>query len=562
MLSSIFAIFLFFLVIVTALPSSLRPNGRSQLKWGTCDDILEVIAPPNGTSRGELGSGLECATLRVPMDYTNPDSPPLHIDLVKSKAASGWSRGSILTNPGGPGGSGVEAVIFGGAQYQGVLEGQFDFIGFDVRGTGRTLTFDCQVLDESMQGLIPIAGNNMTRTLLDGGWARAEEYAAACRKAKNDTGSFLSTVFVARDMLEISRALGDDKVNYYGISYGTHLGQTFASLFPDNVGRFVLDSVVNSADNVLGPKYTWLDDTDELYAAFFTECLAFPSCPLLDLLSFTNTTIPFPPTYDPSSPASIATALQQYVNTNIIATLSLPGIGPAIYRSLKIKIFSALYSPNDWPDFARTLTHNITSLQTSPPNTSFPIALVPNTPWNPAQRDAFFGISCLDTPFRVNSAEELIPVAQRQGTISFFADAFLDYATWPCAAWEFEPPQRFVGPFGGKTATPILFVNNRLDPITPLASARDAASRFEGSRLLVGNGFGHNMLADPSDCTIAAVKAYFLHGTLPDDGTVCEPASRPFDPARKNRDVAAGVDSDVETGANRFIGWSNRGRGW
>ncbi|KAF4552664.1 Hypothetical protein D9617_9g024530 [Elsinoe fawcettii] len=535
-------VFLSLFAASTALPNGYDEH-HNKLRWGSCDDIISLIQPPNGTSL----AGLECATLDVPLDYTDPHSPPLTLDVIRSKAASGKSMGNILTNPGGPGGSGVENVVLLGSFYQGVLNGTFDIIGWDTRGTGRTIPFNCNQTDPLE--FVPTARDNLTATLLDDGFTKAEAYASSCATAQNITGSYVSTTFTARDMLQVGLALGDWKVNYFGISYGTYLGQTFASLFPENVGSFVLDSVVDGDDNVLGPRYTWLSTTDGVWSAFFSECLAFPSCPLLTLLSLPNSTIPIPP-YDASSTASIATALRQFVEANILATLdpSLGPAGPLAFRALKINIFGQLYSPSTWPALADAITGTINGSNT----TAFATPTPSGSKWNPAEPDALLGISCLDTPWRVTSAEDLIGVAQRQDGVSFFADAIYDYLTWRCAAWDLQPPERFEGPFGGKTATRVLFVNNRLDPITPITSAVRAQTLFEGSALLVGEGFGHSVLSDPSQCTYAALREYFVNGVLPAEGATCEPDARPFAP-----DAAAGTAS----GATKIVPRSVEGKG-
>ncbi|KAG8627274.1 hypothetical protein KVT40_004757 [Elsinoe batatas] len=120
-------------------------HSKPSLEWGSCEDMIKIVAPPNGTSL----AGLECTTLEVPLDYTDPRSLPLELDTIRSRAAGGTSRGNVLTNPGVPGASGVENVILQGGV-----------------GTGRTLTFDCQIPDDTLLELIPPAQGNMTATLL------------------------------------------------------------------------------------------------------------------------------------------------------------------------------------------------------------------------------------------------------------------------------------------------------------------------------------------------------------------------------------------------------------
>ncbi|PSK60451.1 hypothetical protein B9Z65_601 [Elsinoe australis] len=500
-----------------------------QLQWGPCGDILTEILPANTTAPPVF----DCATLPVPLDYTDEHSPLLNLSLVRVKATQEPVLGSVLTNPGGPGGSGVENIVLGYPLYQEVLGGQFNLIGWDPRGTGKTIPFLCDIPPANATEFVPEAQQNLTNTLLADGWTTAEAYAEVCYDAQRDTGSFLSTAFVARDMIEISDALCEPDVKYFGTSYGTQLGSTFAAMFPDRVGRVLLDAVVNPKDYVAGPKFTWLADTEKVYNSFFSECASFPdNCALLPLLNGTNTT---------SDPAVLGPALRAAVDAQVLAlldpALNLGSAGPQLYRTYKEALRGAMYSPSLWPTYARALADvlirgNTTALDEATPAPSR---------YNPST-DNFFGISCGDTPWRADVAEDLIPIAERQQEVSYFSDTFYDTATWRCAAWKFEAAELYEGDFVAKTKNPVLLVGGTHDPITPLMSAFNASAGFEGSVMLTNDGFGHSFLNEPSQCVYEAVRKYFITGELPAKGTVCKADRRPFDAAAggDNTTVAVG----------------------
>ncbi|KAG8627517.1 hypothetical protein KVT40_005000 [Elsinoe batatas] len=163
------------------------------------------------------------------------------------------------------------------------------------------------------------------------------------------------------------------------------------------------------------------------------------------------------------------------------------------------------------------------------------LTLLISTPFNqtgdlplgstPAAQDVdnFWGISCLDTPWRLDTPEQLLPIAKEQQNLSYFADVFADALSWRCATWRFEAAEYYTGPFVAKTATPILFVGGKRDPITPLAGAFNASAGFEESVVVTNDAYGHSFTADRSQCTYDTVNRYLVDGVLPEPGLVCKP---------------------------------------
>ncbi|KAK2765147.1 hypothetical protein FQN54_008846 [Arachnomyces sp. PD_36] len=240
-----------------AFPHAVRDQQQqrnySSLSWSKCDlpgfDYSKVEVP------------IHCANLDVPLDYTHPEDGDLSLQLIKVNATKEPVLGSILFNPGGPGGSGVEDVAQKGHIYDEILGGQYDLIGFDPRGVGQTLPFICglnwteapSAQQSHIQRRKEVVDQDIAEIFKSTGWDDAKFTAEGCYQAQQQNGSYLSTAFVARDMLEIVDALGEDgMLRFWGQSYGTYLGQTFAAMFPDRIDRMVLDSVVDAPDYAKG----------------------------------------------------------------------------------------------------------------------------------------------------------------------------------------------------------------------------------------------------------------------------------------------------------------------
>jgi pimeloyl-ACP methyl ester carboxylesterase len=205
-----------------------QPNTDS-LDWGACDD-------PNAQD-----PALQCATLKVPLDYDKPDGDTIDLALIR-QPASGNREGAVLFNPGGPGGSGFDPIAFSGSAFASVLGiDSLDLIGFDPRGVDRSGGIHC-VSDEFRDKHLYVDDTPDTpeeQTLKDEAY---NGFIEGCKQKYDDTLRLYSTENTARDMDTIREALGDDQISYLGISYGTYLGATYATMFPDRVRAMVLDS--------------------------------------------------------------------------------------------------------------------------------------------------------------------------------------------------------------------------------------------------------------------------------------------------------------------------------
>ncbi|KAM0718309.1 hypothetical protein Q7P37_006641 [Cladosporium fusiforme] len=512
-------------IVHSAAIGNRDSTNKADLHWEPC----ELDFPPS--VQETIQEPFDCATISVPLDYTDEASESLQLQLVKVNATAQPAKGRV--------------VFLARRPWRvGILRDEYDIIGFDPRGVGRTIPFSCaaesanltkrdySLIDESTD--MPMV--DAWSILQNKAWHEAKAFTERCYEAQKETGRFLSTAFVARDLLAISEAVNDDGLlRLWGRSYGTIVGQTFAAMFPDRIERLLLDSVVLARDYYDGTWHSSTRDTRNSIAHFFKECIdAGPEmCPIAN---FTGAD---------ATPKSLMEALVESLNEVKAQNLSLSASYPAssffesgeglpVLGELKFGFLSQAYRPDQYPvllgllnstfhrDFQALLELDVNDQLNANTSTA-------EIPWS-LGTNAFHGVACVDSGMRVHEVEDMYNMVQAGVTSGGgFADRF-PYQLWPCAQWKFDAAERFEGSFRGiETRNPVLFVNSPYDPITPLSGAYDAASGFPGSRLLVHEGHGHGLANHPSLCTLRAIGKYFSDGTLPSVGAKCTPAKSGWD---------------------------------
>ncbi|KII90700.1 hypothetical protein PLICRDRAFT_174079 [Plicaturopsis crispa FD-325 SS-3] len=494
------------------------------------------LPPSENITWTDCGSGHKCARLSLPLDYSREsDGPKTDIALQMLPANDTANhKGTILINPGGPGISGTQYVVTTGPEIAAMVGPEWDILGFDARGTGATTPVAQCFQSESevdtwntKASLVYNASDDSVPYMR----SRNEAIAQMCAKTlggngKEDAngtaeewgpGRFMDTGSTATDMLRITQKLGQDKLHYFGVSYGTVLGQFFASMFPDKVGKMVIDGVCD-ADH-----YQWnknLVDYDAVVAGFYQYCYeAGPSvCPLYE-----------------ASPDKIKARVENIIND--VAPLAVPFAtgGPVVLKKQDVWLqqFGSVYAPvTAFPVLATNLValeqNNQTFLETADFVTgSAPVcsSSTDPSPWLRTNQAAP-AIACGDWPL-----DDFDSVFTELVNESPIAGPVWVQNAMACSTWKIKAKKRFQGPFSGNTSTPIFVISNLLDPVCPLVTAKTVHSRFAGSGLLVQNSTGHVATVTPSDCTAKAVGAYFANGTLPSEGTVCQPNVLPFNVA-------------------------------
>ena len=497
------------------------PKSRRTIEWEPCPELNEQIF----TEIGLEGAPFDCATLPVPLDYTDPKSEKLQLSLFRINATKEPVLGTVLYNPGGPGGTGAENLPYDGPRLMENMGGQFDMVSFDPRGTGNTIPFNCTPSDGSSltkRDTGVLVSTNVTERFLHGGWDDAVFKADLCQATNNKTGRYLGTTFVARDMLQIVDGLGEDgMLRYYGWSYGSALGEYFAAMFPERVDRMLLDGVVDPNIWKLGHRSNYLVDADAAMQGFVQECAKNKNaCAIVNATGATN-----------------ASEIFEWINM-LLEPLAQNATNSEeawqVYYASKSYIFSQLYWPSRWPTLAQVLVLASQNVSAIAGDTS---ASALSTAYNHGQ-DSVDGIRCSDAIFQVSSPEEYLPQVKFQSGLSeSFSDIGYE-ALWSCAAWKMPNKGRYEGNFTAKTKSPILFVNGEYDVTSPIQGAYNASRLFDGSVVLAHSGYGHGIIASPSACVANYISAYFVNGTLPDPGTHCKPDLGPWEAANATEQSA------------------------
>lgn len=485
----------------------------------------------------------ECARLDLPMNWQDPGSAGRVVIAVVRLPAKNLAdyKGPVFFNPGGPGGSGIWALQDHGDLIQEIIGDNHDIITFDPRGIGASVPrVECWGTPrqrrawEAQDTSIADSHEGMLYDL----FARSAAFSQACERNANDTGilSHLSTASHARDMLEILDQLGEDKLKFWGFSYGTILGGTFAAMYPDRVGRLVSDGNVDYREWHLGTHINFLHDTDKVMDGFYSMCQqAGPTkCAVYE------------DTADKIRDR-LETLLDELRTRPAIALLETDGYGsfPELitYSKVRKAISAALYRPiqkfgpladalaalekEDGVAYQRIMNPETRTL----PDTCNQNPVPPTTPLDAlfeGTDDATPAIMCSDAEPLTETAVEFEKYANALQEISKAAGAVNVLFRISCAGRTIRPKWRFSGPFTGNTSFPILFIANIADNVTPLISARNNSKGFNNSVVLIQNSLGHTSLAAPSTCTALHIRSYFQDGVLPPPGTACEPDKLPF----------------------------------
>jgi pimeloyl-ACP methyl ester carboxylesterase len=458
----------------------------------------------------EEGDLLDSTELEVPLDWSEPGGETIEIAIMRHKAA-GESLGSLLMNPGGPGGSGYDYVR-DYAQYlvtPGVLE-QFDLIGFDPRGVNHSNPVICYTdaadRDEYLYGTYE--SEYGTQGWVDELTEREKAYADACEENTGPLLAHIDAASVARDMDVMRAVLGDDKINYLGYSYGTYLGTMYAELFPDKVGKMVLDGAVDPTVSDLDALANQMGGFESALRAFVAHCQA------------NNSDCPFSGDVD-SAMTEIRALLDGIDARGLVASdgreldSATVGTGIADY----------LYSDSLWPDLAILFA----DLQAGSADTTFAAAddyngRNPDGTYIDNSNDVYSAVTCAEGDLGTDSVDTLggIPVLKEKaptiGDYFGYDDTFVLDAL--CSNWP-HPVAEQPSEFDAEGANPIIVIGTTNDPATPYANAVSLAKQLSSGVLISYEGEGHTIYAQGVACVDDAVDAYLIDGTVPADDPMC-----------------------------------------
>ena len=508
---------------------------------------------PTGGSQGDAPRGLEsfynqdidwedcsnetttfqCGTVTVPVDYDHPDGKTITIAVKKLPASDGDAEhGSLFLNPGGPGESGIRMVETGATMFGEELRGAYDIIGFDPRGVGRSTPITCwsdeelnQHLTDTKNGKSSTLSESISTVMLFSKDSSAQERidrgasnAARCAKHSQvpELLDHVGTRDVARDLDVLRATNGNAKLNYLGISYGTYIGALYADLFPDRVGRTVLDSAVDPSKRLGGElRAGQVAFSEGVLRQYVEHCQAQDGCPLTgstdeavaQLAAFVNGLDKTPLTAPDSD-----TTINTWSATNIIRELAV--------------------AQPDW----ETLTAMLTPAMTNHDGTLMAKAmqgspgLLPEMTAEEAARSAnamILGdaVVCNDNPDTGATASEWDEQAAAERKAYPFFGGISNSVEAYCRGWGHRgttPPQET----RAEGSAPILVVGITGDVQTIYSWSQSLAGQLDNGHLLTVEGYGHGAF-DRNTCARTAITGFLVNGTMPDEGTTCAADPQP-----------------------------------
>ncbi|WP_405821908.1 alpha/beta hydrolase [Streptomyces sp. NBC_01390] len=475
-----------------------------KLSWRDCPAPSESEGGGDAPSPLPGGDDWQCATMKAPLDWAEPKGETIGIALIRARASGGASRriGSLIFNFGGPGGSGVGALPSFGTDYA-TLRTRYDLVSFDPRGVGRSAGVRCEdseQLDVYFQQDATPDDAAERAELLDS----TRKFNAACEKHSKRVLPHVRTTEAARDMDLMRQVLGDDKLHYFGISYGTELGGVYAHLFPKKLGRAVFDAVVDPTQT---PEQGSLGQAKGFQLAlgnFAENCTSkTEDCPVGDTAQDVEDRI---------------TKLLKELDAKPI-----PGIFPReLTQSAAANgIAQALYSQEFWPYLTDGLEQAYDGDGT--------VLMLLSDSMNGRNRNgeysnitaANISINCSDAKPRYTVADVEARLPEFRAASPLFGD-FMAWSMVSCTDWAVPGTADHPG-VSAKGSAPILVIGNTGDPATPYEGARKMV-RALGAGVgveLTYKGQGHGAYDSGNRCVLKAVNGYLLDGKTPPTGTVC-----------------------------------------
>ena len=457
--------------------------------------------PPTAKARWtDCGKGFQCATISVPKDYDDLTAGFLDLSLIRLPASDPADRiGSLIVNPGGPGGSGVEFVRAGSRIFPKAIRQRFDLVGFDPRGVNSSSAVRC--IDD-LDGLADVDPSPDDAKELATLVAQGHEYADACADRNAALLPYLSTAAVVEDLDQIRAAVGDELLTYVGFSYGTLIGSMYADRHPDRIRAMVLDGAIDPSLSETAFRTGQAKAFEASLGRFFAWCAAKRSCAF----------------HEAGKTRQAFDALMAKIDKKPLKIQRYAGrrrVGSGLAFSA---VLGAMYDRGSWPSLAFALY--------AAKNGDGRYLVAISDPFRGRkpdgeysnQSDAYFSNTCLDFPVSTDVAgfQDLADTL-RSVAPHFRAAAYNDL---PCLFWP-VPPQRTPAVATGHGAPPIVVVGSTGDPATPYAWAKALSTQLESAVLVTRRGDGHTGYAF-STCVQKAVDTYLLDGTAPKDGLVCK----------------------------------------
>ena len=466
-------------------PEGLEDFYSQELAWYECE-----------------GGAFECSDLEVPLDYADPGRASIHLSLLRIPARQ-EAQGSLVLNPGGPGGSGVDYAMISPMVLSKSVMDVYDIVGFDPRGVARSAPVVC-FTDEQMDELM---GSDPTPD--DEAEEAANEelmgrFVQACEDNAGEILPHVSTVEAARDMDILRAAVGDASLHYLGASYGTFLGTTYAALFPEKVGRLVLDGAIEPQLTGMEISLGQAGGFETATRAYVQWCIDQGNCPLGDELEPAMAAIPLLLDGLDSEPIPV---------TGDVTTELNEGWG-------MLGIIAAMYHEGIWP----ILTQALKGVQEGDGTSMMFLANMYASRDSQGAYDgntmqAIYAVNCLDRYGEDSGEVELEKMIEQFEEVSPTWGRYLA-GEGVCGQWPVQAQEQ-IEDYAAVGAAPIVVIGTTRDPATPYEWAVGLAEILDSGVLISYDGDGHTAYGRSNSCVDSAVDAYLIDGVVPQDGLSC-----------------------------------------
>jgi len=475
----------------TDTPSKTQPVSsgldryyEQSIQWHDCDEF-------------------ECGTLKVPLDYSAPKDGSIQLALTRRRADDREHRiGSLLVNPGGPGVSGIGYAQNAESYFNQPILDRYDIIGWDPRGVGQSTSVEC-FDDQQTDEFLAADGTPDNPQEVANILRLQRAFTRSCEQNSAKLIPHIGTMDSARDMDILRQALGEGKTDYFGASYGTELGATYADLFPERVGRMVLDGALDPSVSSNQLALGQLRGFQRAVSAFIADCVGRDGCPIgpteadaeqqiVDLLNQAD-----------------QTPLNTDSDRDLTEALAATGMIAAMYDQA-----------SGWPTLRFALDQAL--------NGDGTILLALADSYSERNADgsyasnvnaAFPAISCTDRPetLSVKQIERRVPRYEQVSPI--FGRSFA-WAGSGCSQWPVKDGA-FPQELHAKGADPIVVVGTTRDPATPYEWAVGLAKQLDSGVLLSRDGDGHTAYKSGNTCIDDAIDGYLVDGVVPQNRTRC-----------------------------------------
>lgn len=454
----------------------------------------------------DCGPG-ECAELTVPLSYDDPLGETIEVSVLKAPASSARNRiGSLVVNPGGPGGSGVDYAAAADFIVGADVRRRYDIVGFDPRGVGRSAPIDCvsdAELDEFL-GMDPTPDDAAEQQEFADS---SEEFGQSCQANAGPLLGHVSTVDAAKDLDILRAALGEERLTYLGKSYGTYLGTVYAEQFPDRVGRFVLDGAVPSDLTTQEIGTGQAEGFDRATAAWAQDCIDEGACPLGDTVE------------------EVMQGMSDLMERFDAEPVAIRGDGRMETMSegwAALGVAVAMYDQGMWSMLTDALRDVVEQ------DDATELMALANTYAQRTSSGAYAGnimeviyaVNCLDRPESTEIAD-FAAAADEAAERAPTWGRFIAWSSMACGFWPVEPVGGGPREITAAGSEPIIVVGTTRDPATPYEWSERLADQLENGVLVSFDGDGHTAYTRSNACVDTAIDAFYLDGTVPEDGLRC-----------------------------------------